>query len=273
VRSWLGSPQELMRELMPQFGDGTLRADAAVRAGEVTKLDLGITRPQVGAVTGNVSHNGKAASGFQVELTRQDENRAGSGGAGGAGGRGRGGPGGFGGFGRNFQSVVAASGRFTFTDVPIGNYRLRVQNSRRSGVLHEEILTVELDTTIERSISIQTHTLQGVVTRDDGGDAAELDGRVSLLPGLNAMPENLQTWQRENQGFDGRLQDGKFRLEALKPGGYLLVVTARGRERTSLPIAVQGDQTVTVAAGKPVAPNPTPANGTPQQPQPRPRNR
>ncbi len=264
VRSWIGSTQDLMRELAPQFTSGSLQADAAVKGGEVSKLDLTPIRPQAGTVAGNVLHNGVAASGFQVELTRQDENGGATPNAngGGRGGRGGQGPGGFGGFGGSFQSVVASSGRFSIAKVPAGNYRLRVQNNRRGGTLHEDVVLVVADATTERSIVLQTHTLQGAVTRDDGGKPEELSGRVSLLPGINVMPENLGAFQRENPGFDARLQNGTFKFEALKPGNYLLVVTVRGRERTSLPIVVQGDQSVSVLAGKPAAPSATPVPNT-----------
>lgn len=268
VRCWVGSTQDFMRDMAPRFMDGTLQADAAVRGGEVTRLDLSATRPEVGTVAGTVTHNGVPATGFQVELSRQDEN-AGNAGGPGRGGRGQGGPGGggFGGFGRTFQSAIASSGRFTIASVPPGNYRLRVQSNRRGGALHEEIVAVVADATTERSIAIQTHTLRGAVTRDDGGNAAELAGRVSLLPGITQLPENLGAYQRENPGFEARLQNGTFQFEALKPGGYLLVVAVRGRERTSMPIVVQGDQSVSIAAGKPTAAgNPPTAPNAPNAP-------
>ena len=280
VRCWVGSTQDLMREMAPQFMNNTLPPDAAVRGGEVTRLDLTAMRPQVGSVAGTVLHNNAPATGFQVELTRQDETGAPPANTGGPGrgGRGQGGPGGFGGFGRTFQSAVASSGKFTIANVPAGTYRLRVQNNRRGGTLHEELVQVVVEATTERSIVVQTHTLRGTVTRDDGGNPAELNGRVSLLPGLTAVPENLGAFQRENPGFDARLQNGAFQFETLKPGGYLLVLTVRGRERTSQPIVVQGDQTLAIAAGKVATPTATPAPngangpGTPAAPRQRPGN-
>jgi len=264
VRAWIGSPQDLMRELAPRFADGTLRADVAVRASETSKLDLSITRAVVGSVAGSVLHNQAAGAGMQVELQRNDENGTSGGPRGGDRGRGMGG--GLPGFGRTFQATVAASGRFTIADVPPGLYRLRVQNARRGGTLHEELLQVAADVVNERTIVIQTHSLRGRITRDDGGDSAELGGRISLLPGLTELPPNLGEWQRTNPGLDARLQNGAFTFDAVKPGGYLLVATVRGRERTHQAIVVQGDQEISVAVGKPAAPRTTPAPGTAPQP-------
>lgn len=254
VRSWIGSPQELMRELGPRFADGSLRADAVVRAGDTTQLSLEVTRPVVGSVQGSILHNNAPGVGLQVELQRIDENGT----AGAYGGRGRGGMAGMGGggffsVGRSFQSAVASSGRFSIGNVPPGTYRLRVQHARRGGSLHEEIVQVAANVVTERSIVVQTYALRGRVTRDDGGNPAELAGRVSLLPGLTAPPENLNEWQRSNPVFDARLQNGQFQFDALQPGGYLLLLTARGRERIHQTIAVQGDMDIVVPVGKPVA--------------------
>jgi len=264
VRAWIGSPQELMRELVPQFRDGSMAADVTVRAAEVATLDVTVTRPQVGVVSGTVMHNGSPAAGFQVELTRQDESGTPQNGQNGNGGRGPGGRGRelFGGFGRTFQAAVAQSGNFTIPNVPAGLYRLRVQTLRRGGPLHEEVVQVSANSTTQCVVVLQTSNLEGAITRDDGGNAAELKGGVALLPGLTAVPENLNAWQRENPSPDARIQNGTFKFTALKPGGYLLVLTVRGRERTTMPIVVGNtDQTVVVPAGKVAAAAPTPNGG------------
>ncbi|MBL8754092.1 MAG: carboxypeptidase regulatory-like domain-containing protein, partial [Planctomycetes bacterium] len=276
VRAWIGSPQDIMRELMPRLGDGTLQADATVRAGETTKLDLQVVRPQIGTVTGSVLLNGKAASGFQVELARENDgaqagtsgNGNGGGGGGGRGGRGFG-PGGFGNFGRTFQSAVSASGRFTIGNVTAGTYKLRVQNNRRGGTLHEELVQVVADATIDRAINLVMHSLTGAVTRDDGGNVAELNGRVTLIPGVTAVPDNMQTFAQRDQLLEGRVQAGKFTFENVAAGNYLLVVNIRGRDRATLPIVVVGDQSVTLAAGKPAEPGTAPANSPTPRANPR----
>ncbi len=266
VRSWIGSPQELMRELGPQFFSGTLTADVTVKAGEVAKFDVAVTRPMVGEVSGTVLHNGTPATGFQIELTVVDENAAAGNDRGGRGqGGGMGGRGGMFGGGRSFQAAVASSGRFSVKDVPAGNYRLRVQAGRRGGLLHEEQVMVTANVTTERNIQVTTASLQGSVTRDDG-NPAELNGSLSLLPGLNTMPENFNQWRREpgNTTFDTRVQAGAFKFDTLKPGNYLMVLNIRGRERATAPLVVApGDgQRTSIAAGKvaaaPAAPG---ANG------------
>lgn len=271
VRSWIGSPQELMRELMPQWADGSLAADVNVRGGEETKWNLVVQRAQVGSVAGSVLHNGSPGVGLQVELVRVEANGGDGtndnrGGPGGPGGRGM-----WGNFGRSQQATVAASGRFKIDNVPAGDYRLRVQSGRRGGLLHEELVTVAADVTTERDLSLQTVSIAGTVTVDDGSDPKQLNGRISLLRGLVAVPDDLQAWQRDNPSFETRLQDGAFRFESIQPGSYLLMLTVRGRETTSQPVQIGsgGAIDVTIAAGKvrsPASPAAPGANPTPRRP-------
>ncbi len=157
------------------------------------------------------------------------------------------------------RATVAASGRFTIAKVPAGSYTLRVQGQRGRDVMHEETVQVLPASTLDRLISIVTHSLQGTVTRDDGGNPADLDGNLLLLPGVTAMPENLAA-ARENS-VSSRVRDGAFRFESLKPGTYLMVLTTPGRERTSAPVTVHGDQRVSIAAGKATASTPRGAGG------------
>lgn len=254
VRCWVGSPQDLMRELMPQFMSGQLTADVVVQAGQETRFDLQVTRPQLGTVAGSVMVNGAPASGYAVELSRIDDTNTTP-----AAGMpmGRGGRGG----GRN-QATVSSTGRFQIEKVAVGRYRLRVQAEQRGGTLHEEEVFVALDRTTEIAISLQTHSLRGAVSAADAA-ATDLNGRVQLLPGLTEVPENLNTWTRENTSYDARLQGGTFQFEAIKPGSYLLVLSVRGRERTSQAVVVTGDQQVSLTAG---AKSPEPAPGTAPQP-------
>lgn len=252
VRSWIGSPQELMRELGPQFFAGTLTPDVAVRGGETSKWDVAVTRPLVGEVAGSVLHNGRPGAGYQIELTRVQEEGNDNNGMRGMMGGGRGGPMAMMGGGRSFQAAVASSGRFTIKDVPVGNYRLRVQAGRRGGMLHEEQVQVIAGSVVERSITLATASLKGTVTAVDG-DAAALAGAVTLLPDMTELPEGWNAFRRDGTPtVEARLQRGSFQFDALKPGNYLLVLSVRGRERTTMPIVVApGDgQTISVAAGK-----------------------
>jgi hypothetical protein len=264
VRSWVGSMQDFLREMAPRLDDGSLRADVTVAAGAATKYDPLVVRPRLGTVAGTIQHNGAPATGFQVELSRQDDGGAPRGDNGP--GRGRG-PGGGPGFGRTFQATVASSGAFAIQNVPAGIYRLRVQASRRGGTLHEEVVDVVADGRIERSLHLETAALEGSVTAEPGADPRMLGGRVTLLPGLTAMPADYDAYVRDNPRFDAPARDGRFRFDAVRPGGYLLVFSAAGRERTSASVVVQGNQTVTIQAGKPrTAPAETEGN------QPRGRN-
>jgi hypothetical protein len=276
VRSWIGSPQELMRTLGPQLFAGTLAADISVRSGEETLWDVAVQRAEVGVVAGSVLHNGVPGAGLQVELAREDAGTtADTGNNNGNRGGGPGGPGGRGMWGnRTQQATVAASGNFRIEDVPAGTYRLRIQSGRRGGLLHEESVQVVANTTTERQLTLQTVGIAGTVSRDDGGDTKELAGRVSLLPGLTALPADIAAWQRDNPSFDARLQNGAFRFDAIQPGSYLLVLNVRGRDRTTQAIVVGagGSTPITIAAG----PVRTDATGTqpakvptPRQPQPR----
>lgn len=280
VRSWVGSPQDLMRELGPQFFAGSLQPDVTIRGGERSTLDLAVTRPQVGLVAGTVTHNGLAPVGFQIELTRTDDatNDNANGAAADRQGRGMGGgPGGFGGRGgmfggRSFQAAVAGSGHFQIKDVPAGEYRLRVQSTRRGGTLYEEKVNVVANATTERNLQITTASVRGTVTCADAA-AKDLQGSVTLVPGLSALPDNWNQWRRDpgNRTFDARVQGGAFQFETLTPGNYLMVLSIRGRERTTAPVSIgPGDgQAATIEAGKisaaPAAGAPTPG-GRQQRP-------
>jgi protocatechuate 3,4-dioxygenase beta subunit len=253
VRAWIGSPQELMRELAPQFFDNSLAADVTVRAGEAASLDVAVTRPQIGTVSGTVLHNGAPATGFQVELARADDGAADAGSRDPrTGGRGEGGGRGLmNAMRRSFQATVAASGQFTIRDVPAGAYRLRVQTARRTGALHEEPVQVTANGTVTLQIHVSSSVVEGTLTRDDG-DAAELLGTAWLLPDATSIPENFGAWVREHEASSTRVRAGKFRFDSVRAGSYLLVAMINGRDRTSVPLQIAGigAQTVSIAAGK-----------------------
>ncbi|MBX3462070.1 MAG: carboxypeptidase regulatory-like domain-containing protein [Planctomycetes bacterium] len=234
VRSWIGSPQELMRELGPRFFDGSLTADVTVRGGEDVRFDVALWRPQIGSLSGSILLNGVAGAGLSVELTRVDDgNSAARDDRPGAGGRGM-----WGGFGTAQQTTVAASGRFHLEGVPAGDYRLRVQQGRRRGTLHDERVRIVASVDTERHLSLRAVSVAGRVTADDGTPASERNGQIALLPGLTSLPENLNAWRRDNPAFETRIDDGAFQFEGVPPGSYLAVVTVRGRERASQPVTV-----------------------------------
>lgn len=259
VRSWVGSPQELMRELGPQLFDGSLQADVKVVAGEEAHLDLALVRPQQGVVSGTVTLNGEPGKGLQVELSRIDDSGSANNGGGGRGGRG------MGGFGRSQRGTVASSGKFEIKDVPAGQYRLQVRSDdRRGATLFDETISVLTDTVTERHVVVTTSSLDGALLDDGNGGIAELRGTVSLLPGLTEMPEDFGAWRRQpgNTTYDARLQGGKFRFELLPPDNYLLVLNASGRERATQIVTVPpGGASIQIAPGKPRVEEATGGNG------------
>ncbi|MBK8095699.1 MAG: hypothetical protein IPK26_01245 [Planctomycetes bacterium] len=280
VRAFVGSPRDLMSELGPQFLDSALQAEVTVAAGKTTDHDVTLKLPETGTVAGSVLHNGNPATGFQVALSRTDETAA----AGNTantepgGGRGRGGRGGpFGGGGsRSFQASVGPSGRFSIGDVPAGNYRLVVSNGRRGSNLLEQAVQVFTGQTTELNLSVMTSSVKGTVTTDDGTPVAELGGSVVLLADMTALPADWNPRRGQGGGNTpmARLQNGSFELESVKPGQYLVVLSARGRERVTQSVFVPAGQTqaLQLVAGKKTAtdaPGGTPTNGGGTNPQPR----
>jgi hypothetical protein len=236
-----------------------------VAAGEPTRFDLQVTRPRLGTVAGTALQNGAPAVGFQVELVRAEDatNSDGQAAQPPGGGRGRGGP--MGNFGRSLQTTVTAAGTFRIEKVPEGAYRLRLQSGRRGGALHEAVVQVIADTTTERSLQVQTHSLRGTLTCDDGTDPTQLNGIIMLRPSIDPLPDNLRTWLRSTAGFDAMMRGGTFQFDAVPAGSYLLAVSVAGRETSTQAIVINGDQQVVVAAGKgAAAQGGTPAN-TPRQ--------
>lgn len=258
VRSWIGSPQDLMRELGPQMMQGALTADVTVKGGEQSRLDLTLVRPQLGIVAGTVLHNGNPGRGLQVELsslqTGGNETNPAAGMFGGRGGRGM--------FGRQQQAAVDGDGRFEIRQVPAGQYRLVVRGGEqgqggRAPNLYEETVTVVADTTLERSIATSAGSVEGQVGDDGSGTVANLRGNVTLYAGLAELPADpaaLNALRRDGTTttLDARLQGGKFRFDHVPPGNYLVVLQVGGRERSAQPVVVgNGVVQVTIAPGKP----------------------
>ncbi len=258
VRSWVGSPQELMRELGPQLMQGALVADVTVKGGETSRLDLALVRPQLGTVAGSVIHNGNPGRGLQVELASLENANAGDNQGGGM----FGGRGGRGMFGRQQQATVDANGRFEIKQIPAGQYRLTVRGGEqgpggRGPALYEETVAVVADTTLERSLSTSAGSVEGQVTDDGSGAVANLRGNVVLYAGLSELPSDpaaLNSMRRQGMLVtqEARLQGGKFRIDNVPPGNYLLVLQVGGRERTTQAIAVgNGVVQVAIAPGQP----------------------
>ena len=246
VRAWVGSQTDIMRQLMPMFLGGELLPDVGVEAGKTTKFDVSVTKPQVGSLIGSVMHNGEAAKGFRIEL-RRVESDPGSEPSSPFGGRG--GRGGRGGWTGQQQATVAGNGTFKIERVTAGEYTLMVRSPEQT-TLHQESVWVVADSQTERHLSVQSSRLRGTVTAEAG--ATGLGGSVQLLAGVTAMPEDLREWRRQpgNTAVNGRINDGQFEIETIPPGSYLMVLSIRGRERSSAAIVVNaGDNETSIAAG------------------------
>ncbi|MFT4515885.1 MAG: hypothetical protein ACI91B_004606, partial [Planctomycetota bacterium] len=257
VRTWIGSTRQMMQELGPGLMTGELQADITVRGGQEAQWNMALVRPQLGIVSGNVLHNGNNASGFRVELKKQD-NGASQPETGGRGGRG-----GFNWFSRTLNATVSASGEFEIKDVPADLYDLRILSSRRGSALLTEQVQVFANDTLNRTFSVQTGSLKGTITTADATDIKTIGGSVSLVPNQTVAPtESLGTWLRENNAVRGRLRDGAFEFATVAPGSYLLVMQPSNRAPTTQQVAVSGEESVVVAAGAIVA-NPTPNGNAP----------
>ena len=244
VRTWVGDMREAMRMLQPMMMGGAVDPDVAVRAGDETRFDLLLTRPQVGAVAGTVFHNGDNAAGFRVELRPQSDGDTQSSGD----------PANewiarIARWGRNKSATVKGDGTFEIKDVNAGVYTLRITASRRGGTLYQEQVQVLAATTLERSFSLTTGSLQGVINTTDGNDAKEVGGKISLVADLVEIPDDLNRFLRENTSFDARIRDGAFELKSLPTGTYLLIAQPRKRARTSQTVVINGAETCTVTVG------------------------
>ncbi|MEC9047562.1 MAG: carboxypeptidase-like regulatory domain-containing protein [Planctomycetota bacterium] len=243
VRTWIGGTSEIMRIMQPLMMGGQLNADVNVRAGAETRWDLQIERPQVGSLVGSVLHNGEFAKGFRVELRPQDDGASQpSDGNEWMARMAR--------WGRNKSGTVKGDGTFEIKDVNAGIYTLRITEGRRGGPLYQEQVQVLADSTLERTFSLTTGSLQGSVATDDGSDAKEIRGNVALVADLVEVPEDLRSYLRENASFSARIRDGAFEVKSLPTGTYLLIAQPRDREQTSQTVVVTGPTEVAVTVGK-----------------------
>jgi hypothetical protein len=250
VRAYVGSAQDLMRQLMPAFFAGSLVADVEVTGGKDARFDLAVTRPQLGEVAGTVLHNGVAGAGLRVELQPADDSGSGSGNGPGAFGAGRGGRGPFGagfGGGRSYQATVSTTGQFRIGKVPVGAYSLRVANGRGGG---GALLTqpVQVTTaTSEVALTVTTHALV-VRVRSASGEAVDSRG-VALL-----MPPGTDDADRRS-GFQARIEAGRAEFRALPPGVYALTVQVAGQRNQPRPIDIPGNAECEVTIEATPAPN------------------
>ena len=283
VRASSGGMGELMREIGPQMMSGQLGADVVVRGGELVEFDVALADLTKGTVTGIVTDNGAPARGMFVSVMPADT--------------GGGNAQMFQRMARTYGGQTDAEGKYTIENVPEGNYELRVTASRGGGggrggmggfggfggnqLLKQSIfVAARIDNTF--NVAVTTCSVEGVVAMPAGEEPAALSGSVSLLPGATEVPADFNPGRGGRGGFggfgggggggtnaiNGRIENNKFSFEGIPAGAYLLVLSARGRERVTQQVVFgSGPNRVEIAAGKPSAPA-QPAQGQPAAPQP-----
>jgi len=167
--------------------------------------------------------------------------------------------------GRNLDAAIGQSGAFAIKDVPAGTYELSVSKSGQRGgaPLHRQQVMVRTQEQTDVDIQVQTSSLRGRLTTDDGSDPKTLNGNILFLAGMTELPADFSPFRRDGASpVNARVQDGAFAVDALEPGQYLLVVSIRGRERSSMSVVVGAGSNadVVVPAGKPAAPGAAPQN-------------
>jgi hypothetical protein len=244
VRTWIGSSRLLMQKLGPSLMSGELLPDVSVKGGQEQKWNMTLVRPQIGTVSGNVLKNGDNATGFRVELKKQEDagaqpetNGGGFGGFGGRGGRNF--------FSRSLSATVSATGEFKIKDVPAGLYELSISSSRGQPALLTEVIQVFAGGDLNRMFAVQTASLKGTLTTADATDMATIGGSVSLVPNQTVAPtEELRTWLRENGAVTSRIRSGAFEFATIRPGSYLIVLQPRNRTMTTQQVVVTSEETV-----------------------------
>lgn len=258
VRAFVGSPAEVMRELMGGPGGSVPSADVVVRAGERAQLDVRVELPQTGTVAGTVTDNGQPAAGYRVALQPADGNTPEA-------------P--FGRTWRRLDDTTDPAGRYSVRDVPAGSYQLTVSRERQGLPLLRQPVFVVADGETALDLPVASGRIRGTVTGPEGG--AVLQGTAWFLPGLTEPPADLAAWRRTNPTANARLQSGSFASAALPPGSYLVVVHAPGRAPTSAiaSVAAGTEAQVVLAIGAPDAGASPGGNGSPGPPSPGGNNR
>ena len=138
-----GNPLKVPFDRLEELDDTLARADAVVRAGEVTRLDIPFFAPGMPSactVTGQVLIDGVPAESTLVTIRHAQYASAGT----------------------------DATGRFRFTDVAPGEAEIRVYTRDSRGSLKRKITLTSAETR-DLTIEIESHQATLHVSRDDGG--------------------------------------------------------------------------------------------------------
>jgi len=208
VRAGLGDRDKFAADLLRALATAAEAPprDAVLRAGERRTLDLALALPPAGRVRGLVQRNGVPEPACRVLVDVP-------------------------GAARPLTAVADAQGLFAFATVAAGECTLRVQvRGSRSQELHRETITVVAATETFVQPMLQVGELAGRVVAGDGTAAADLNGEVWLLPGVDTLPASLADYRRAHTVQQASVRSGAFRCDLATAGRSLAVVRLRNRE-------------------------------------------
>lgn len=224
VRAYRCDGREATRRALASVSDRDVPPDLVLTAGETRSFDVQVQRIPIGRVTGRVRNNGAPGAGHGIRLSRQ-EGRATAPETGVMD---------WGGFdGPSLPSrTVEADGSFTVPDVEAGEYWLRVlAPGRGAGELHREAISVGDGQTTHVEILIASGGIDGEVIAPEAG-APPLSGRLRLFQGAASVPDDIDAWEATGRIRHVRFLAGRFRVDDLAIGSYLVEVSA-GKDRSS----------------------------------------
>lgn len=224
VRAYLCDGREATRRALASVSKRDAPPDLVLAAGETRSFDVQVQRIPSGKVTGRVRRNGAPAAGHAIRLSRQEERAAA--------------PDStfmdWGGFeGPSLPSrAIEADGSFAVPDVEAGDYWLRVLAPGRSaGELHREAITVVAEQATHVEILIASGGIDGEVVAPEAG-APPLSGRLRLFRDAASVPADIDAWEATGRIRHVRFQAGRFRVDDIAAGSYLVEISA-GKDRPS----------------------------------------
>lgn len=239
VRAYVCDGREATQRALAAVSRRDTSPDLVLAAGETRSFDLQVQRIPIGKVTGHVRRNGAPAAGHSVRLTRQDGHTAvpdatfmNWGGI----------------EGTSLPSrTIEADGSFAIPDVEAGEYWLRVlAPGRGAAELHREAITVVAEQSTHVEILMASGGIDGEVVAPEA-DAPPLSGRLRLFKDAASVPDDIEGWEATGRVRHVRFQAGRFRVDDIAAGSYLVEVSA-GKDRPATTGRIDVTQGVVVPA-------------------------